>query len=62
MSVTCVQRAMFWLYFVLLYHDTSKRDGNNVHANQSSLTTEKQTTKFSPANFQKMLSPSYIKD
>ena len=25
-----------------------------------SLTTEKQTTKFSSANFQKMLSPSYI--
>ena len=26
----------------------------------NSLTTEKQTTKFSSANFQKMLSPSYI--
>ena len=29
-----------------------------IHIN--SLTTEKQTTKFSSANFQKMLSPSYI--
>ena len=28
--------------------------------NQPTLTTEKQTTKFSSANFQKMLSPSYI--
>ena len=26
----------------------------------NSLSTEKQTTKFSSANFQKMLSPSYI--
>ena len=26
----------------------------------NSLTTEKQTTKYSSANFQKMLSPSYI--
>ena len=26
----------------------------------NSLTTEKQTTKFSSANFQKLLSPSYI--
>ena len=26
----------------------------------NSLTTKKQTTKFSSANFQKMLSPSYI--
>ena len=26
----------------------------------NSLTTEKQTTKFSSANFKKMLSPSYI--
>ena len=30
----------------------------SVHFNTS--TTEKQTTKFSSANFQKMLSPSYI--
>ena len=28
--------------------------------NVNSLTTKKQTTKFSSANFQKMLSPSYI--
>ena len=28
----------------------------------NSLTTKKQATKFSSANFQKMLSPSYIKN
>ena len=32
--------------------------GVPIHIN--SLTTEKQTTKFSSANFQKILSPSYI--
>ena len=29
-------------------------------ADSNSFTTKKQTTKFSSANFQKMLSPSYI--
>ena len=31
-----------------------------IASNFNSLTTEKQTTKFSSANFQKMLNPSYI--
>ena len=38
----------------LLYHRKVKLGQLN------SLTTEKQTLKFSSANFQKMLSPSYI--
>ena len=33
---------------------------NKYFAYINSLTTEKQTTKFSSANFQKKLSPSYI--
>ena len=39
---------------VVVYNMHSKTEMLN------SVTTEKQTTKFSSANFQKMLSPSYI--
>ena len=34
--------------------------GTHVHINVNSLTTKKQTTKFSSAKFQKMISPRYI--
>ena len=36
------------------------RDSFDITNSFNSLTTEKQTTTFSSANFQKMLSPSYI--
>ena len=39
--------------------DKSGRGGGGESGIVNSLTTEKQTTKFSSANFQKMLSPSY---
>ena len=37
-----------------------RADHGGVFIRLNSLTTEKQTIKFSSANFQKMLSPSYI--
>ena len=42
----------------IIQHMTMEESTSKQWVN--SLTTEKQTTKFSSANFQKMLSPSYI--
>ena len=55
----------FVLPCVVLFHlnfsiSMRKRTFRHTQLSTKHVTTEKQTTKFSSANFQKMLSPSYI--
>ena len=61
-SLSAHIRVVFVLYFSCLikciYFHQKKKCSILIYFN--SFTTEKQTTKFLSANFQKMLSPSYI--
>ena len=51
---------LFLFFFIFFSFLTAARSSSKRMSIVNSLTTKKQTTKFSSANFQKVLSPSYI--
>ena len=59
--VCCRPTSYTFVFFIILQKENNMNPSElQKRGRINSLTTEKQTTKFSSANFQKMLSPSYI--